>query len=301
MAARNKVRIMLDSGAFSAWKRKEELPIKEYIKFVRAHRKALDTYVGLDVIPTKSAEAAASATYYNLERMHEAHLTAAMPVFHIREDFVWLQRYLDDGETYIGLGGIAKESPASRRAWLDRVFDFLPSSTKVHGFGVADPKLLLRYPWHSADSTSCARQSGFGHVLVPRPWGHSSGFNFLAPPTSVNVTSQEPAKEKAGARPRFDALGKDAIAVIQTWLDSVGVSLEAAQTNSRARMKVNLAYFKGLADATSTRIIHAVWPKGKAAQELIDAGAGDLLVSYYGLIGCQDDWLERVSSQEVIE
>jgi hypothetical protein len=38
---------------------------------------------------------------------------------------------------------------------------------KIHGFGIGNVKLLVKYPWYSVDSTSWVRHGGFGKVWFP--------------------------------------------------------------------------------------------------------------------------------------
>jgi len=90
---------MLDSGAYSAWNRDETIDIDEYIAFIKKHRKLVDTYVNLDVIPGKygrprtqqEVEASAKLSYENLQYMKSKGLSP-IPVFHQGERFHWLER-----------------------------------------------------------------------------------------------------------------------------------------------------------------------------------------------------------------
>src|SRR5260221_8934511 len=110
MGAKKKVQLMLDSGAFSAWNRGEEINIKEYIAYVKRNQHLLHSHVNLDVIPgvhgqrraTDDVESSAKQSYDNLQIMKAAELRP-IPVFHHGESLTWLERLLKDGEPYIGL------------------------------------------------------------------------------------------------------------------------------------------------------------------------------------------------------
>src|SRR5262245_30767441 len=45
------IRLFLDSGAYSAWKKGETIDVRDYIKFVREAEPCLTVYANLDVIP----------------------------------------------------------------------------------------------------------------------------------------------------------------------------------------------------------------------------------------------------------
>jgi hypothetical protein len=112
MAAKPKplIKLMLDSGAYSAWTQNQAISIAAYIKFVRECEPYLHTYVNLDVIPGalgrprtwQDTETAAAQSYRSLQLMKDAGLKP-LPVFHQGEDFRWLERMLKDGEEYIGI------------------------------------------------------------------------------------------------------------------------------------------------------------------------------------------------------
>src|SRR4051812_44347063 len=82
--------ILLDSGAYSAWTKGVVIDLPSYIQFIKKHRRMLAGYVNLDVIPGQDGrrphdreqiEAAARASYRNLQLMRDAGLTP-IPVFH---------------------------------------------------------------------------------------------------------------------------------------------------------------------------------------------------------------------------
>src|SRR5690554_1780501 len=106
-----RVKLMLDSGAFSAWKMNQPIDLRDYIDFLKQTDGLLESYVALDVIPGQggrmvrtyeAVEASAKASYRNLEIMRDAGLRP-IPVFHQGEDFKWLNRLVEDGEEYIGI------------------------------------------------------------------------------------------------------------------------------------------------------------------------------------------------------
>ncbi|HKX35118.1 MAG TPA: hypothetical protein VJM79_00430 [Rhizorhapis sp.] len=176
---KRKCELMVDSGAFSAWKRGVPVDLDEYIAYLKPYAHLFHSYVNLDVIPgapdrnatPDEIEAAAIASHKNLRRMHKAGLDP-MPVFHYGERFEHLHRLLDDGEPYIGLGGLANATMPQQIHWLDRIFTIITDrdgwpKVKTHGFGVASFDVLKRYPWTTCDATSWALTAAYGSIYVP--------------------------------------------------------------------------------------------------------------------------------------
>lgn len=161
------INIFLDSGAFSAWSQKKEIDIKKYISFIKENKQYINYYAVLDSIgdPEKTLE--------NQKIMESEGLTP-IPCFHYGEDFSYLEMYVKKYQ-YIALGGMVSISHKNQFDWLDKIFseficnkkDMMPK-VKVHGFGVDYPKILLKYPWYSVDSSGFLKKSAYGYILVPR-------------------------------------------------------------------------------------------------------------------------------------
>ena len=168
MIEQNKdISLFLDSGAFSAWSQGKEIKIEDYITFIRDHENLLGIYANLDVIGDPAA------TWKNQMIMEDAGLHP-LPVFHYGEDEKWLRRILNRNYDYISLGGMVPISTGDLYFWLDRLFSrYLTDSNgmpivKVHGFGLTSLRLMLRYNWHSVDSTSWVVTGRMGSVYIPR-------------------------------------------------------------------------------------------------------------------------------------
>ncbi len=161
-----KVNLFLDSGAFSAWTKGIKIDIDEYIAFIKKYESYIEVYANLDDI--KDPE----ITYQNQKYMESKGLKP-LPCFHYGEDINYLIRYLDEGYSYIALGGMVGKNKKHLIKWLDKLFyNYLTdkkgfSKVKVHGFGVGSVIIMLRYPWYSVDSTVWVKTSRFGDVLIP--------------------------------------------------------------------------------------------------------------------------------------
>mgnify|MGYP001566356131 CR=1 FL=1 len=201
MTKGKKVDLFLDSGAFSAFTQGIEINIQEYIEFIKEHEKHLEVYANLDVIGDPVG------SYRNQKIMERAGLKP-IPCFHYGEDPKWLLKYMDEGNDYIALGGMAADKSGAaltsekRQAWLDQVFsnficgpNGLPK-VKIHGFGLTSLRLMMRYPWYSVDSTSWVVTGRMGSIYIPR--FRDGKFIYDEDSWKVCVSTRSPSKGEAG-------------------------------------------------------------------------------------------------------
>lgn len=145
--------IMLDSGAYTAFTHKEEINLKEYIQFCLDRRDEIKYIVALDDIndPEK--------TKSNYESFLDAGIKDAIPTFHVREPFGYLDYYCRKAD-YIAFGGLVQLKLERRKLfnWASQVIDRIPIKKKIHLFGINNFDLILRYARRitSADSSSTA-------------------------------------------------------------------------------------------------------------------------------------------------
>ncbi len=166
------MRLILDSGAFSAWSLGFEVNLDDYCEFIKRNQSWVSAYVALDAISQnshdpvtkmKAAEAAAAQSYENLLYMRSKGLDP-VPVVHVAESYEWLDRILDLGCKYIG---ISASSLASRNevddwyagAWARMVDSEGLPVVKVHAFGEGRFATMKKFPWFSADSASWIYQA----------------------------------------------------------------------------------------------------------------------------------------------
>lgn len=172
-----RIKLMVDSGAFSAWQSGTKVDFKAYIAWLKQHESRLFSYVALDVLPEEKAGAVspddcARASDANLQRMLDAGLQP-IPVFHQDEPFKWLAKMVEDGHPYIGLGGSATAPLWKRERWFNEVFTLLCDKqgrpcVRTHGFGIGALELIWNYPFYTVDNTSwILGGAAYGRVLVP--------------------------------------------------------------------------------------------------------------------------------------
>ena len=194
--------LFMDSGAFSIWQRGGVIDLDTYIMYLKSYQDMIDVSAALDVIGS------ADGSFTNYLRMRDAGLDP-IPVFHDGESFDWLEKYIEMGCTYIGLGGMAKGNPASRMAFIRSVFTRFPDPTKVgfHGFGVTSTDLMTMFPWRSCDSTAAVMMGATGTICTP--YGKVT--------VGSGLDQGRSAKQTAGR-----------IEVVRAWVESIGRDWERA-------------------------------------------------------------------------
>lgn len=139
---------MMDSGAFSAYNSGGFIDIHEYIDTCHKLRETDSTLaeiIALDVIG--SGEGSLKNAWYMKEQGVEA-----MPVFHIGEDWDILLEYAKHWDK-VGLSCRFGEPVKKSYAFYDGCFARIWPK-KCHSFGWVDEKMLMKYPFHSSDSSS---------------------------------------------------------------------------------------------------------------------------------------------------
>lgn len=161
------MKFMVDSGAFSAWKLGRRLEVEPYADFIQQNSDWIHRHVNLDIIIPDDPERAAEESFKNLAYMRGRGLEP-MAVFHARENISWLDRMLDAGCKYIGLGGRSLPGTKSLDEWYDLAWARIGSSgASVHALGETRVDALTRYPWASADSVSWTIAMRFGTIFLP--------------------------------------------------------------------------------------------------------------------------------------
>jgi len=178
--------VMLDSGAYSVWKRGEVIDLQSYIDFIHENKQWLDVYVNLDVMgdPVKSWE--------NQREMERQGLSP-LPVYHIGE----AKRFFDMAMEYdyFGIGGVVFKGKNTLVVNLMKLFiqlcpesnDYKPVK-KLHGFGMAVPEIIAQYPWYSVDSASWVIYGRYGNIIMPRNTNGEP--DYRKPPWVIDVSTR---------------------------------------------------------------------------------------------------------------
>lgn len=250
-------RFFLDSGAFSAWSRGTVIDLDEYCAFIRNNIELIEVYASLDVIPgepgkaatEKDRDAAAEQSWSNYLYMKAEGLDP-LPVYHYGEHPRHLERMLDYGCPYIGIGGLVGIPGGLRRQWLDRVFDRITDAegkaiVKTHGFGMTSIPLIFRYPWYSVDSTTWIKITANGAVYLPAVI--DGEFVFDRVPMTVTVSDRSPKQKEAGKGANTMAPGMRAI--LDRWLAICGKTFDEVQADYYHRAVCNVTFFRKVSEA----------------------------------------------------
>jgi hypothetical protein len=163
-----RVRLIGDSGAFSAHTGGTPIDLVEYAEWVRRWRDDLLWAASLDVIGDPDA------TWRNWLLLRDRHGLDTVPTVHAGTDPSVLDRYVDEGATLVGLGGMAGKGQAQKAyrwavAMFRRARDLHPG-VRYHLWGVTSRKYLDHLPAWSADSSgTLSRAPRFGALRLCDP------------------------------------------------------------------------------------------------------------------------------------
>lgn len=246
----------LDSGAYSAWSRGTVIDLDEYIAFIKNNIEHIEVYASLDVIPgkpggnatTKERNEAAEESWENYLYMVAEGLDP-LPVYHYGEDPRFLERMLDHGCQYIGIGGLVSVPSMMRRFFLDKVFERITYSdgrpmVKTHGFGMTAIPLIFRYPWYSIDSTTWIKITSTGSLYLPMVV--DGKFVFDQVPRVVPVSSESPRNALDGKHANTFSPGMRAI--LDEWLAYCGKTYAEVEASYYHRAVCNVHFFKQVAE-----------------------------------------------------
>lgn len=179
--------VMIDSGAFTVWKKGTSVDLEEYATFCRGHGDA-SYYVSLDVIPgggathDKERKPSAEERERSCRQGWKNYLALCdllprekvIPVYHQFDELRWLEKYLEHGVEYIGISPANSSSRPEKLEWLSslrrRLFDSAGRPVvKTHGFAVDSLRLMNFWQWHSLDSAWWGLWASYGMIAVPSP------------------------------------------------------------------------------------------------------------------------------------
>lgn len=151
------VQILLDSGAFSAWRLGTSIDPVGYYNFLDQTKDLLYAYVQLDYKANHLIDesTAKQKTKDNVVEMYDKGFKP-VPVYHMTmKDEAYLE-YLCQNFDYIMFGALAGASNKKESfAHLEKSLLITEQyGTRVHALGLTDFKLLQKYPFFSVDSST---------------------------------------------------------------------------------------------------------------------------------------------------
>jgi len=219
----DKVKVFLDSGAFSAFSLGATIHLEEYAEFIKEHQDMIEMASVLDAIGDPVG------TYHNQNKL-ESMGAEVLPCFHYGEPLDLCEYYVKN-YPYMTIGGMVPIPNNKLEVWLDEVWDKVLTDKdgyargRVHGFGLTARKLMLKYPWYSVDSSSWVQAGANGSIILPEI---SQAISISERSPSARDFSRHYATFPAMARRRVDEL-----------LTYYGTSAEEVSTDYRARWSLN--------------------------------------------------------------
>jgi hypothetical protein len=149
--------IFLDSGAYSAFTKGKGIALTDYMAYIDSNPE-ITAYISLDVI----GDEVLSFEYYRLMKLKNYN---PIPVVHCSPNWKsWLQRYYEQDERFIALGGtVPIKSKLAVAAWVNEVQAAYPD-VRFHLLGSTCKKILDNCSIYSCDSSSW-----FQGAVVGRP------------------------------------------------------------------------------------------------------------------------------------
>ena len=241
----NKVKLFIDSGAYTCWTKGITIDIDEHIQYLNSISDNVECYASLDVIPGKPGTATVPTHQESVEasdkswdnylymRSRIKHPDKLLYTFHIGEDYKYLKKALEYTDNlgkvgYLGLGGVVGKTDSDIIEFLDTCFDIIQHSSnpyiRVHTFGMTRFNTLTQFPIYSTDSTSYIQKGAFGSIMlgtITLPISDNSELD------DRNIINRNPAIKE----------------VLDKALNSRGMTLEELQTSRDKRVLFNCMSF----------------------------------------------------------
>lgn len=142
-----KPKILLDSGAYSAWTTGRNISIIDYMDYIKNNIEHIEHYIALDVFNDPEL----TLDFYRIMRKKGLE---PVPVYHYCTDETYLQQYIADGNEYIALGGTM---PATEKSLVAKWVNYLThkyQGIKFHLLGSNSALITLFTDLHSCDSST---------------------------------------------------------------------------------------------------------------------------------------------------
>lgn len=187
-----KHKLMIDSGAFSAWnlgkKRNKDISVDvdEYIEFINTYGDKFDVIVQVDAVTGKDGldeghnekqQATWDNFLYMRSKIRKELWPKFIPAVHGGDTWDFLDKVLEyvdeDGKhiEYIALAGPQNIQASRNTNWWFEAFSRIAKSSnpnvKTHGLGMTTLEMLDQLPLTSADSSSWNAFGRFGSIVTP--------------------------------------------------------------------------------------------------------------------------------------
>lgn len=161
------MRIIGDSGAFSAMSLGQPIKIDDFAAWAERNRQHLAWVASLDAIGDERQ------SWLNWRYLTRNGLDT-VPTVHFGTPPTALDRYADEGADFVGLGGVARRPDRDAvLRWLVSMFRYARDNhpeMRFHGWGVTGNDYLDHLPFYSVDSSGfgASFRYGRGQLIDPR-------------------------------------------------------------------------------------------------------------------------------------
>lgn len=155
-AKRLGLKVLLDSGAYTAFKKGEVIPVQEYASFLLTHQEFIHAFITLDVIGDPEA------SRLNDQYLREHDLNP-IPVFSFFDEPDRLSKLMEEDHAWIAIGGTVGLKEQTKEDFFHRIFQRYPDG-RFHWLG-GSSKLLRKFPWFSADSSTWLSGRKYGKIV----------------------------------------------------------------------------------------------------------------------------------------
>lgn len=243
--------IMFDSGAFTAWTKKENINIDDYIAYIKKYKEYFTYYINLDVIPGEfgripseiEIRKSAQQSWDNLCYIEKQGLTP-IPVFHQGEDLLWLEKLISSGHNYVGISPANDRTTQQKILWLNEVFSLICVNNvpviKTHAFGSTSPVILSKFPFTSADSQTWSKAGSLGTIIIPELL-HTNNYDYETTPTRLFISKNSPTITKRGEH--YYTLNKNSKNEIDYYIQHMGFTPEELSVSWKKRDLFNIKFF----------------------------------------------------------
>lgn len=153
------VDVLVDSGAYSAYSRGEEIDIEEYVTFLREYEDRLWRYIALDVIGDRKQ------SWRNFEQMLRLGMRP-IPVLQFPGSKDELER-MYAATDLVAVGGLVLPGRKGRRrnGYVQMVMEWA-NGRPVHLLGFGDVRYLSKFRPYSCDSSNWCGAGMFGNIQI---------------------------------------------------------------------------------------------------------------------------------------
>lgn len=226
----NEFEVMLDSGAFTAWTKGEEVKLDElrrtYGAILEKHGHLGKKFwlINLDKIPgapgrTPGPDELSEAIDISDKNYHslvETFGDCVLPVFHQGESAARLKEVTEMG-SYINVSPRNDVGERMRVRWAKEVHAKIPKGVMTHGLAATGLPMMQDVPWHSVDSASWIMVASYGHIWWPRTM------------TIISISDDSPNRYLADKH--YVNISKPAQDEFERYAESMGMTIEQLRSD----------------------------------------------------------------------